>query len=63
MLKEVAGKLDWVTVIAAFVGMLLVVKPTMSMETVPALIGALGGFGAVLRIRLSESLDNAEKIV
>lgn len=43
---EVAGKLDWVTVIAAFVGMLLVVKPTMSMETVPALIGALGGFGA-----------------
>lgn len=46
MLKEVAGKLDWVTVIAAFVGMLLVVKPTMSMETVPALIGALGGFGA-----------------
>ena len=46
VLKEVAGKLDWVTVIAAFVGMLLVVKPTMSMETVPALIGALGGFGA-----------------
>ena len=27
VLKEVAGKLDWVTVIAAFVGMLLVVKP------------------------------------
>ena len=46
VLKEVAGKLDWVTVIAAFVGMLLVVKPTMSMETVPALIGAFGGFGA-----------------
>lgn len=46
VLKEVASKLDWVTVAAAFVGMLLVVKPTMSMEVVPAFVGALGGFGA-----------------
>lgn len=46
VLKEVASRLDWITVIAAFIGMLFVVKPTMSMEVVPALIGAFGGFGA-----------------
>lgn len=46
VLKEAAGKWDWITVLAAFCGMLLVVKPSMSMAFVPALIGALGGFGA-----------------
>ncbi len=46
ILKEIAGRLDWMTVIVAFVGMLFVVKPSFDVEVIPALLGALGGFGA-----------------
>lgn len=46
VLKEVAKRLDWITVITAFIGMLFVVKPSFNVEVIPAFLGALGGFGA-----------------
>lgn len=46
ILKEKAGKKEWAIVAVAFIGALFVIKPRFDMGTVPALIGALGGFGA-----------------
>ena len=46
ILKEIANKWDWITVITAFFGMMLVIKPSFNVEVIPALLGALGGFGA-----------------
>ena len=48
LLKEVAGKRDWLYIIAAFCGALLVIKPTFSMEVFPAVAGAVGGMCAGL---------------
>ncbi len=46
ILKEKASKWEWLTVVVAFSGALLVIKPGFSMDTFPAFIGFLGGFGA-----------------
>lgn len=46
ILKEKVRKKEWLVVAVAFIGALLVIKPGFSMEAIPALIGALGGFGA-----------------
>ena len=46
VLREKAGKKDWGIVIVAFAGALLVMKPSFSVEAVPALVGALGGLTA-----------------
>ncbi|MBR5468161.1 MAG: DMT family transporter [Firmicutes bacterium] len=46
ILKEVAGKVDWIAVVIAFLSSLLVVKPTFSFDVIPALIGVLGGMTA-----------------
>lgn len=46
ILKERAGKRDWAAVVIAFIGALFVMKPSLHMSFVPALIGALGGLGA-----------------
>ena len=46
ILKEVAGKVDWIAVVIAFLSSLLVVKPTFSFDVLPALIGVLGGMTA-----------------
>lgn len=48
LLKEIAGRWDWISVIIAFLGALFVVKPSFSFEVVPALAGVLGGLGAGL---------------
>ena len=48
VLKEIAGKFDWMAVVMAFVGALFVVKPTLSSESMPMIIGAIGGMGAGL---------------
>ena len=39
-------KWEWAAILAAFAGALLVMKPSFHMESVPALLGALGGAGA-----------------
>lgn len=46
VLKERPNKVDWCTVVLAFVGAVFVAKPTMDMASLPALLGLYGGFGA-----------------
>lgn len=48
ILKERAGKTQWVAIFIAFAGALFVVKPTMEGVSVPAVIGVLSGLGAGL---------------
>lgn len=48
VLKEKAYKYEWLAVFVAFSGALLVVKPSFSMEVIPAVAGVLGGLGAGL---------------
>lgn len=48
VLKEVANRFEWMAVMIAFVGALFVVKPSFSVEAVPAFAGVLGGLGAGL---------------
>ena len=49
LLKEKASWKDWLLVSTAFCGALFVIKPSFSIaDSVPALIGALGGLGAGL---------------
>lgn len=48
VLKEVANRYEWLAVLCAFAGALLVVKPTFSAEAVPAFAGVIGGLGAGL---------------
>lgn len=46
ILKESVHKLEWLAVIVAFLGAVLVIKPGFSMSAGPAMVGLLGGFGA-----------------
>ena len=46
LLKERASKAEWGFVITAFIGSLLVIKPSFSVQFVYAMIGMLGGLGA-----------------
>ena len=46
VLKERANAKEWLAVIVAFIGALFVMKPSLSMEFIPALVGAAGGLGA-----------------
>lgn len=45
-LKEKANWLQWLAVVVAFAGSLLIVKPTFGMEALPAVAGLIGGLGA-----------------
>ena len=46
ILKEKANRTEWLCVAVAFIGAVFVVKPSMDMQFVNAMIGVLGGFGA-----------------
>ncbi|MBQ5337140.1 MAG: DMT family transporter, partial [Oscillospiraceae bacterium] len=46
LLKEKANKYEWGAVIAAFTGMLFVVRPSFDIKVIPALAGVAGGLGA-----------------
>ncbi len=46
LLKEKANKVEWTAVVIAFMGALLIVKPSFQIRFVYGLIGALGGLGA-----------------
>lgn len=48
MLKESANLIEWLSVVAAFIGAMFVAKPTFNAEMLPALAGMLGGLGAGL---------------
>jgi drug/metabolite transporter (DMT)-like permease len=47
ILKERANVVQWVGVVVAFLGSLLIIKPTPSnMDLVPSIVGLIGGLGA-----------------
>ncbi|MCR4588973.1 MAG: DMT family transporter [Lachnospiraceae bacterium] len=46
VLKEMANKVEWATVVVAFLGALLIIKPSFQMQFVYGLIGVYGGLGA-----------------
>lgn len=46
ILKEKATRKEWIIVAIAFVGAVLVIKPTSGIASVPALAGLASGFGA-----------------
>ena len=46
ILKEVPTKRDWLAVGVAFLGALLIIRPSASLTLVPGLLGLYGGFGA-----------------
>ena len=46
ILKEKANKIEWLSVIVAFIGALFVVKPSFILQFVYAMIGVCGGLGA-----------------
>lgn len=48
ILKEKPKKVEWITIIVAFIGALFVIKPTFNMESFPAMMGMLSGMGAGL---------------
>lgn len=48
ILKEKPKKVEWITIIVAFIGALFVIKPTFNMESLPAMMGMLSGMGAGL---------------
>lgn len=48
VLKEVANRYEWLSVVIAFSGALFVVKPSFHFAVIPALAGVMGGLGAGL---------------
>ena len=46
LLNEKASKFEWSMVLVAFAGAVLVVKPTMDFECLPAIVAAIGGMSA-----------------
>lgn len=48
LLKEKTTRFEWSMLIIAFAGALFVIKPSFNLNSVPALIGVLGGLGAGL---------------
>lgn len=46
ILNEHANRFEWSMVIVAFIGALFVVKPTLDMKCIPAVVAAIGGLGA-----------------
>lgn len=46
ILKEKPTRLDWASVLIAFLGSLLIIRPGSNLTLVPALLGLYGGFGA-----------------
>ena len=59
ILKEKANKTEWLCVVVAFIGALFVVKPSMDMQFVNAMIGMLGGFGACVAYTFVRKLGKA----
>lgn len=59
ILKEKANRTEWLCVVVAFIGALFVVKPSMDMQFVNAMIGMLGGFGAGVAYTFVRKLGKA----
>lgn len=60
-LKEKIAPFQMVTIIAAFIGMLFIVKPSLSIDFIPYLIGILSAVFAAAAYTLLRVLGNREK--
>lgn len=58
ILKEIADRYEWTFVIVAFIGALFVIKPTFSMEIIPAIAGVIGGMCAGLAYTFVRKLQS-----
>ena len=58
ILKEIADRYEWSFVIVAFIGALFVIKPTFSMEIIPAIAGVIGGMCAGLAYTFVRQLQS-----
>ena len=58
ILKEIADRYEWTFVIVAFIGALFVIKPTFSMEIIPAIAGVIGGMCAGLAYTFVRQLQS-----
>lgn len=59
ILKEKANKVEWASVIVAFIGALFIIKPSMQMEFIYSLIGLYGGIGAGIAYTFVRKLGQA----
>lgn len=57
ILNEYANRFEWSMVIVAFIGALFVVKPTLDMKCIPAVVAAIGGLGAGTAYTFVRKLD------
>ena len=46
IMKEIPTAIDWSCVAIAFIGSLFIIKPSVGLASIPALVGLYGGFGA-----------------
>lgn len=46
ILKEIPKKIEWISVLIAFLGVLFIIKPSAGVASVPSLVGLFGGFCA-----------------
>ena len=46
LLKEIPTRVDWISVMLAFIGALFIIRPSADITLVPGLLGLYGGFGA-----------------
>ncbi len=46
ILAEIPSKIEILSVVVAMIGAMFIVKPTMGIASIPALVGLFGGFGA-----------------
>ena len=46
ILKEIPDKVEWFSIIVAFLGAVLIVKPSAGLASLPAFVGLFGGFAA-----------------
>lgn len=61
ILKEKANKYDWISVLVAFAGALLIIKPSPGLNSFPAIIGAISGLGAGMAYTFVRMLGNRKE--
>ncbi len=59
LLKEKPTKVDWMALVIAFIGALLIMKPSLDVHFVYAVIGVMGGFSAGMAYAFVRRLSGA----
>lgn len=61
LLKEKPDKYEWLSVFIAFLGALLIIKPSLGLNSIPAVIGAISGLGAGIAYTFVRMLGNRKE--